>query len=56
MKQPSLSDAQLERIGRFFLAVLEWTPSTPPPAPPQRKIVAGEGRVKRKKVVREPVS
>jgi len=44
-----MSEAQLERIGWFFLAVLEWTPTTPPPAPPLKE--KGEGR-KRRKVAR----
>lgn len=53
------SEAQLERIGAFFLAVLEWdernpttptTPTTPapPPTPPHRKRTDGEGSRKRK--------
>jgi len=47
----SLTPEQLERIGWFLLAVLEWTP-TPSPALPQiGERDLGEG-VKRRKVAR----
>lgn len=44
-----MSEAQLERIGWFLLAVLEWTPTTPPPAPPLKE---ERGAGKRRKVAR----
>ena len=44
------SEAQLERIGLFLLAVLEWEP-TPPPTPPH--LYEMERGEKRKRV---PVS
>ncbi len=49
-----MSEAQLERIGWFLLAVLEWEP-TPSPALPQigeRDLGEGAGKRKRRKVAR----
>lgn len=46
-----LTPSQLEPIGWFLLAVLEWEDPTPPPTPPHRKSIDGEGGRRKRKAV-----
>lgn len=47
-----MTPEQLERIGRFFAAVLEWEPETTSPPTPLLKEERGAGKRKRRKVAR----